>query len=178
MAQVPLRPLATGLKDWTHGVYCDEFDEFQLKEIPVFQVRRGLFRPTAWERAVDRSALESLRAQDHSLIFDPTEDYETGLRMFSSGHRQIFVPVRLEKSCPVATREHFPRERRAAIRKRSRWVAGIVLPGWERHGWCARCGGNGIGSGAIAKAWPPICSIRLPIWCSCSGFAVCLRLRP
>jgi len=37
---------------------------------------------------------------------------------------------------PMATREYFPPRLRAAIRQRSRWVAGIVLQGWERHGWC------------------------------------------
>ena len=36
---------------------------------------------------------------------------------------------------PVATREYFPRTFRAATRQRSRWVAGIALQGWERHGW-------------------------------------------
>jgi len=88
----------------------------------------------------DRSALESLRAQNHGHIFDPhclTEDYETGLRVFAAGYRQIFVPVRLEKSGPVATCEYFPRRWIAAIRQRSRWVAGIALQGWERHGWCS-----------------------------------------
>src|SRR5262249_12996850 len=37
MVQVPVLPLATGPGEWTHGVYCDEFAEFQLKDIPVRQ---------------------------------------------------------------------------------------------------------------------------------------------
>jgi bacteriophage N4 adsorption protein B len=43
--------------------------------------------------------------------------------------------VRLRNGRPVATREYFPRNFRAATRQRSRWVAGIVLQGWEHHGW-------------------------------------------
>jgi adsorption protein B len=35
----------------------------------------------------------------------------------------------------MATREFFPRTMRAAIRQRTRWVTGIVLQTWERHGW-------------------------------------------
>ena len=42
---------------------------------------------------------------------------------------------RLEAAGPVATREYFPSRFRAAVRQRSRWVAGIALQGWERHGW-------------------------------------------
>ena len=86
----------------------------------------------------DRSALESLRGQRHGLIFDPdclTEDYENGFIMHAAGFRQIFVPMHWRGGVPVATREYFPRNRRAAIRQRSRWVAGIGLQGWERHGW-------------------------------------------
>ena len=41
----------------------------------------------------------------------------------------------MEPAGPVATREYFPRTFRAAVRQRSRWVAGIALQGWERHGW-------------------------------------------
>jgi bacteriophage N4 adsorption protein B len=140
MVQVPVLPLATGLGEWTHGIYCDEFAEFQLKDIPVRQALSGFLPSNGVGTGFERSALESLRAQTHGRLFDPdclTEDYETGLRMFSAGYRQIFVPVRLEKSGPVATREYFPRARRPAIRQRSRWVAGIALQGWERHGWCA-----------------------------------------
>jgi adsorption protein B len=45
------------------------------------------------------------------------------------------MPVRLENGEPVATREYFPHKRQAAIRQRTRWVTGIALQSWERHGW-------------------------------------------
>jgi len=35
MVQVPVLPLATGLGEFTHGLYCDEFGEYQTKDIPV-----------------------------------------------------------------------------------------------------------------------------------------------
>ena len=37
----------------------------------------------------------------------------------------------------MATREYFPRRFRPAISQRTRWVTGIALQSWERHGWNA-----------------------------------------
>jgi adsorption protein B len=87
-----------------------------------------------------REALERLANQRHGRVFDPaslTEDYETGFRLHALGCRQLFVPLRLGAGKPVATREYFPKRFRAAARQRSRWVAGIALQGWQRHGWRA-----------------------------------------
>jgi len=57
--------------------------------------------------------------------------------LHSMGCRQLFVPLRPGASGPVATREYFPRNYRQAVRQRSRWIAGIALQGWQRHGWRA-----------------------------------------
>jgi adsorption protein B len=37
----------------------------------------------------------------------------------------------------MATREYFPRRFRPAISQRTRWVTGIALQSWQRHGWSA-----------------------------------------
>ena len=55
MVQIPVLPLATGAAEFTHGIYCDEFAEYQTKDIPVRQRLGGFlasvaergFRPTA-----------------------------------------------------------------------------------------------------------------------------------
>ncbi|RZA14671.1 MAG: phage receptor protein, partial [Proteobacteria bacterium] len=36
---------------------------------------------------------------------------------------------------PVATREFFPEDFRAAYRQRARWLLGIAFQGWTQHGW-------------------------------------------
>ena len=59
------------------------------------------------------------------------------------------------QTVPVATREYFPRHFRAAVRQRGRWVTGIALQGWERHGWRA---GKSTGSGATARGFSETCS--------------------
>lgn len=138
MVQIPVLALPTGFREFTHGVYCDEFAEYQTKDVPV-RVRLGGFLPgNGVGTGFDRGALDRLAEVRRGRIFDPeclTEDYETGFQLHALGCRQIFVPLRFAPAGPVATREYFPRTLRAAIRQKSRWVAGIALQGWERHGW-------------------------------------------
>ena len=137
MVQVPVLPLPTPVRDWTHGLYCDEFAEYQLKDIPVRRRLGGFLPSNGVGTGFAREALERLR-REHGHAFDPgclTEDYENGFRIHQAGYRQIFLPIRRAEAGPVATREYFPRTWRAAVRQRSRWVAGIGLQGWERHGW-------------------------------------------
>lgn len=136
MVQVPVLPLATGWREWTHGLYCDEFAEYQFKDIPVRGHLGGFLPANGVGTGFARAVLERFR-HERGNAFDPeclTEDYETGFRIHAEGYRQIFLPVDGSRG-PVATREYFPRQWRAAVRQRTRWVAGITLQGWERHGW-------------------------------------------
>jgi adsorption protein B len=138
MVQIPVLPLPTSMGEMTHGLYCDEFAEFQTKDIPVRQRLGGFLPANGVGTGFSRSALDHLAATRHGLIFDPnclTEDYENGCRLHALGYRQVFLPIRFDGRHPVATREYFPRNFRAATRQRSRWVAGIVLQGWQNHGW-------------------------------------------
>jgi len=45
MVQVPVLPLPSGLCAFTQGLYCDEFGEYQSKDIPV-RTRLGGFLPS------------------------------------------------------------------------------------------------------------------------------------
>ncbi len=140
MIQIPVLALPTGAWELTHGIYCDEFAEFQSKDVPVRQRLGGFLPGNGVGTGFDRGALDGLAATRNGRIFDPeclTEDYENGYRLHAMGYRQIFVPLRFGAGGPVATREYFPRNLRAAIRQRSRWVTGIALQGWQRHGWDA-----------------------------------------
>ena len=140
MVQVPVLPLPTALREWTHGLYCDEFAEYQLKDIPVRQHLGGFLPSNGVGTGFDRVALERVAATRRGRPFDPdclTEDYETGYLLHSLGYNQIFVPVRTGAGGPIATREYFPRGFRPAISQRTRWVTGIALQSWQRHGWNA-----------------------------------------
>ncbi len=140
MVQVPVLPLPTPPGEFTHGLYCDEFAEYQTKDIPVRQALGGFLPSNGVGTGFRREALEKLAATRRGQIFDPsclTEDYENGYLLHALGASQVFLPLHYDSAGPIATREFFPRTFRSAIRQRSRWVAGIALQGWEHHGWRA-----------------------------------------
>jgi adsorption protein B len=140
MVQIPVLPLPREWAQFTHGNYCDEFAESQSKDIPVRQRLRGFLPSSGVGTGFARDALDRLGRERGGVIFNPeslTEDYDAGFCLHAMGCRQVFLPIRMERAEPVATREYFPSTFRTAVRQRSRWVAGIALQSWERHGWGA-----------------------------------------
>jgi bacteriophage N4 adsorption protein B len=142
MVQIPVLPLPTPLRDWVHGMYCDEFAEWQIKDMPARQLMGSFVPSNGVGTGFTRQALERLATAEHNLVFEPaclTEDYENGLRLHKLGSKQLFLPIaRGRQSSFVATREFFPRQAKSAIRQRTRWIMGIALQSWERHGWRGR----------------------------------------
>ena len=139
MVQIPVLPLPTPFRNFTHGIYCDEFSEWQMKDMPARQLMGSFVPSNGVGTGFTRQALEKIATAEHNLIFDPaclTEDYENGLRLHKLGCTQVFVPLAGSGSSVTATREFFPRTMRSAIRQRTRWITGIGLQSWERHGWC------------------------------------------
>ena len=143
MVQIPVLALPTPVYELVHGVYCDEFAEFQMKDMTVRRIM-GSFTPSSGVgTGFSREALEKLATSSSNRIFEPaclTEDYENGMRLHELGLPQTFVPLTGDAHTSVATREYFPRKLRAAIRQRTRWVTGIALQTWERHGWRGSAG--------------------------------------
>lgn len=138
MIQVPVLPLATPPWRLTHGVYCDEFAEYQTKDVPARQKLRSFVPSNGVGTGYARWALERLAESASNRIFQPdslTEDYENGIRLHRLGCPQLFVPLTRVAGAPVATREYFPQTFRTALRQRTRWVTGIALQAWEHHGW-------------------------------------------
>jgi adsorption protein B len=138
MVQIPVLPLPTPLRKIVHGIYCDEFAEWQIKDMRVRQLMGSFVPSNGVGTGFTRRALEKLATAEHNLIFEPTcltEDYENGLRLHNLGCKQMFVPLILLGGGLVATREFFPQTARSAIKQRSRWILGIGLQCWERNGW-------------------------------------------
>ncbi len=138
MVQVPVLPLPTPGRFFTHGVYCDEFAEYQTKDVPARRALGGFLPSNGVGTGYTRRALEALATSASNRVFDPdclTEDYDCGIRLHLLGFRQRFVPIRFREGQPFATREYFPQSFRQAVRQRTRWVIGISLQGWERHAW-------------------------------------------
>jgi adsorption protein B len=138
MVQVPVLPLPTSPADFTHGIYCDEFSEFQLIDMRARQWSRSFVPSNGVGTGFARDVLERLATARGGDVFDPsslTEDYDIGLQIHCAGFRQLFQPLKNGAQGVMATREYFPRKVRSAIRQRTRWITGIALQSWERHGW-------------------------------------------
>lgn len=134
MVQIPVLPLPTPPLEIVHGIYCDEFAESQTKDMRVRQTMRSFTPSSGVGTGYSREALDKLAMASNNCVFEPvclTEDYENGMRLHQFGCPQIFVPL----EAGVATREYFPRDLCGAIRQRTRWMTGIALQTWERHGW-------------------------------------------
>jgi adsorption protein B len=109
-----------------------------MKDLRARQVLGGFIPSCGVGTGFKREALEKLAAAHSNRIFEPvclTEDYENGFRMHRLGCPQFFVPVYRTERGFVATREYFPRKFKAAVRQRTRWITGISLQSWQRHGW-------------------------------------------
>ncbi len=138
MVQVPVLALPTPFSEFTHGVYCDEFAEFQVKDMPARQALGSFIPSNGVGTGYRREALEKLAEVNSNRVFEPgclTEDYENGLRLAELGCKQHFHPVTFRNGAPIATREYFPRRFEVAVRQRARWITGNALQAWERHGW-------------------------------------------
>jgi len=136
MVQIPVLALYTPVGEITHGVYCDEFAEFQYRDMVARQRLGGFIPSNGVGTGFSRRALEGLAARHANRIFEPgclTEDYENGFRIAAMGMSQHFIPIRFRHGRPVATREFFPKEFVRAAKQRSRWITGIQLQSWQLH---------------------------------------------
>src|SRR6266700_8274369 len=132
--QIPVLALGTPLRELSHGVYCDEFAEYQFKDMVARQALGGFIPSNGVGTGFSRRALELLAANYSNRIFEPaclTEDYENGFRVRRLGLPQKFIPIEMRHGRAIATREYFPRRFGSAVRQRSRWVTGIALQSWE-----------------------------------------------
>lgn len=138
MVQIPVLPLATAVREFTHGIYCDEFAEYQMIDMRARQFSRSFIPSNGVGTGFARGILEHLASEQGNQVFDPlslTEDYEIGVRIHDRGYAQLFAPLKYGEKGVIATREYFPRTVRSAIRQRTRWITGIALQCWERNGW-------------------------------------------
>ena len=142
MVQIPVLALPRKARFLSHGVYCDEFAEFQFKDMPARQMLGGFIPSNGVGTGFSRDALETIAAGHNGRIFEPqclTEDYENGFRIRRLGLPQKFIPIAIRNRRPVATREYFPETFRKAVRQRTRWVTGITLQSWEFHSLRETC---------------------------------------
>src|SRR5262249_36054242 len=110
MVQIPVLPLATPVSELLHGVYCDEFADYQQRELPTRQFLGGFLPSCGVGAGFSREALDGLAAAHGERLFEPrclTEDYESGFALHRLGCRQMFFPVTWRDGEFIATRAYF-----------------------------------------------------------------------
>jgi adsorption protein B len=156
MVQIPVLPLEMPARFAVHGTYCDEFAEYQVKDVYTRQSMGGFVPSAGVGTAFRRDALEEIAGHYRNQIFNVstlTEDYEIGLKFQRHGKRQFLVRKAIPLSSDndahwfapgtryqveyIATREYFPHTFRQAVRQKSRWVMGVALQAWDQLGWRA-----------------------------------------
>ncbi len=159
LIQLPVYSFERSLFDLVAGTYMDEFAEWHTKDLVVRESLTRVVPSAGVSTCFSRSAILALQSDRQSEVFSTsslTEDYDIAFRLKKLGMREIFVrfpvlftidvlgqmsqPVRIAKELPIATREFFPSDFRAAYRQRARWLLGIVFQGWSEHGWGSTIG--------------------------------------
>ncbi len=159
LIQLPVYSLHRGLDEFVAGTYMDEFAEWHSKDLVVRESMTGVVPCAGVSACFSRRAVMVLRDEREGEFFSTaslTEDYDIAFRLHKLGMREIFVrfpiqftvrifneaaqPVLVAKRLPIATREYFPSDFRAAYRQRARWLIGIIFQGWSHHGWIGGAG--------------------------------------
>lgn len=159
LIQLPVYSFPRGLHELVAGTYMDEFAEWHSKDLVVRESMTGVVPCAGVSACFSRRAIAALRAERAGEVFSTdslTEDYDIAFRLARMGMREIFVrlPVAMvvesvgadgrpqitERNMPIATREFFPEDFRAAYRQRARWLLGIAFQGWSTHGWVGNMG--------------------------------------
>lgn len=156
MIQIPVFPLETKLKHFTHWVYCDEFCENHTKDIVVRESIKGLVPSAGVGTAFTADTLKLLALENGGApfqLYSLTEDYKTSLSVRLLGLKQIFVFRSIVRTVMkrhwlfwgkyravktreiIATRALFPMEYYKSVRQKARWVTGISIQEWIHTGW-------------------------------------------
>lgn len=137
MVQIPVLPMVGGAP-WIGGHYGDEFAEAHGKELAL-RAHLGVPVPSAGVgTALTRHALALLAIERDGRPFRAdslTEDYEVGMLIGAYGLGTAFVDARSPAGDRIVSRGGFPDRVEAAVRQKSRWIAGIALAGWDHIGW-------------------------------------------
>jgi cellulose synthase/poly-beta-1,6-N-acetylglucosamine synthase-like glycosyltransferase len=145
MIQIPVFSLDSRDRSLVAATYMEEFAERHTREM-ILRASLGAFIPSAGVgTCLRRDVIEHfLNLRGH--VFDAnsvTEDYVLGAEADAAGFRTTFAAFRdpkLPDRPVIATVEYFPKELRASIRQKTRWVYGIAFEsaarlGWNAHGW-------------------------------------------
>jgi IS5 family transposase len=111
----------------------------KLSEIPQPEVEKPTeeteVKPTGKEPFIITPKAKTVGVFNDANL---TEDYEFGYRFYELGFKTGFFNIKVDKNdeaSRIATAEFFPNTFWAAVKQRSRWIAGICFQNWRAHKW-------------------------------------------
>ena len=120
---------------WTHGVYIDEFTEYQTRDMPARQIMGAFVPSNGVGTGFRRDALDGLAALRSKPGVRPRVP-DRGLRERTPAWIERRQAALLTASgARNGNAGAIPADAPNAIRQRTRWVTGIALQTWDRHGW-------------------------------------------
>lgn len=151
--QLPIFSFSRATHHFVAGTYMDEFAEFHTKDLFVRERFTGVVPCAGVAACYSAKTVRALTACDGEAFEASalTEDYDVSFRIKQLGLSSAFIRNkasytidtlgaprtlrRVEQRLPIATRENFPDDFRAAYRQRARWILGIAFQGASRLGW-------------------------------------------
>lgn len=143
LIQLPVYPLERSWKHFTSLSYGDELSEYYGKELPVREALAGQVSGFGAGTCFSRRALLTLLSDGDGIAFNAqnfAEDYDLGLRLHQKGMRETFCRYtvgdfsrRQSAARWVCVREYFPDTFGAAVRKKSRWIIGVVYQSFKNR---------------------------------------------
>lgn len=151
--QLPVFSFSRALHHLVAGTYMDEFAEFHTKDLFVREKFTGIIPCAGVAACYSAKAIRALTAfQDEAFDTSAlTEDYDISFRIKRLGLSSAFIRndvsyaidtagdsrtlCKLPQRLPIAVRENFPDDFRAAYRQRARWILGIAFQGAGNLGW-------------------------------------------
>jgi hypothetical protein len=171
--QVPVFSLNRGRGAHVASTYMEEFAERHTREM-IVRNALGAAIPSAGVGTCVTKALVRHFLKVRGCVLMPgtvTEDYILGVEAKRAGFKPTFAAVSADADEGydyVATREFFPRDLKASIKQKTRWVYGNVFEGIHKLGWKGSFWDIYFfirdRKGAITNLLPPVVFVLLLAW--------------
>ncbi|HEY0120359.1 MAG TPA: glycosyl transferase family protein [Rhizobium sp.] len=138
--QVPVFSLNRGKGAYVASTYMEEFAERHTREMIVRNALGAAIPSAGVGTCLTRKLIKHfLKVRGRVLMPGTvTEDYILGVEAKRAGFKSTFAAVSADAAEGhdyVATREFFPRDLKASIKQKTRWVYGIDFEAMHKLGW-------------------------------------------
>jgi adsorption protein B len=138
MVQVPVLALPTPLTELVHGIYIDEFSEFQTRDLQVRDSLGGFLPGSGVGAGFSAGRLKPWPGQPKTASSNPPaspKTMKTASASATSASAKPFCRFASPRAHPWPPARSSPAPGAPPSSRRTRSATGIVWQGAERHGW-------------------------------------------